>query len=479
MKKTLPLLAAGLSLFLFSNGRFVVPVAAWLAPIFLIRFFRRNRPGLALATGAALFPAAAGVMLYGIIPPALGALFYGLTAYYGILWFLPYAADRLIAPRVRGFAATLVFPAAAVVAEYANALALGDWGSAAFSQPGLLPLQQVLSLAGIGGLTFLISWFGAVVNWIREGASEWQRLRLGAAAFSAVLAAVLFFGGARLTLFPPGPPTVRVAGFTELQDGDPDDVFWEKMFARTRACAAAGARIVLWPEAAVDVSPVAKGALIARARDEARAARLYLLAAFYVKGPEPPADRGLNAAVFIDPGGRVLWEYVKAHPVPGSTDRPGDGRIPIVDTPYGRIGAAVCYDLDFPALIRQAGRRGVDIMLDPSWDWRAIDPLHTEMAAARAVENGFSLVRQAPEGLSIAVDYQGRTLAAMDHFRTEDKTLIADVPIHGVRTLYGLSGDWLAWLCAAGLPALALSGRRRPAPAISSGRSSPPKDRSA
>jgi apolipoprotein N-acyltransferase len=99
-------------------------------------------------------------------------------------------------------------------------------------------------------------------------------------------------------------------------------------------------------------------------------------------------------------------------------------------------------------------------MLDPSWDWRALDPLHTDMAVARAVENGFSLVRQTPEGLSVAVDHQGRVLAAMDHFRTAERTLIADVPARGERTLYAALGDWLAWLCVLALPALALAKRK-------------------
>jgi apolipoprotein N-acyltransferase len=460
MKRTLPLLAAGLALFVFSNGRFIVPIAAWLAPVFLLCFFRRNKPLPGLAVGLIVLPLAAGFMLYGIIPLFLGAMFYGLVLYYGLLWFLPYAVDRLIAPRIGGFAATLVFPAAAVAAEHVNALALGDWGSFAFSQPGLLPLQQVLSLAGIGGSTFLVAWFGAVVNWIWESGPDWKAVRRGGAVFSAVLVAILFYGGLRLTLFRPASPTVRVAGFTELRGDDTEEAFWDRMFERTRACASAGAVFVLWPEAAVEVVPEKKEALLSRAREEARAAGIYLLATYYEKGPEPPSDRGLNASVFIGPDGRVLWEYAKTHPVPGSTDRPGEGRIPVADTPYGRIGSAICYDLDFPALIRQAGRGGVDIMLDPSWDWRAIDPLHTEMAVARAVENGFSLVRQTPEGLSVAVDYQGRVLAAMDHFRTEDRMMIADVPTRGTRTPYALLGDWLAWLCAAALPALALAGRR-------------------
>jgi apolipoprotein N-acyltransferase len=461
VKRTLPLLAAGLALFLISNGRWIVPAAAWLAPIFLLRFFRRNKAFPALPAGFVLFSAASGIMLYGIIPPSLGPMFYGLVLYYGLLWFLPYLADRLLAVRTPGFAATLVFPAAAVVVEYVNALALGDWGSFAFSQPGLLPLQQVLSLTGISGLTFLVFWFGAVVNWAWESGPDWRKVRRGMAAYAAVLIAVLLYGGLRLALFPPRSPTVRVAGLTELRGEDANDAFKDRLFARTRVCASAGAKIVLWPEAVIDIDPADKEPLLSRACEEARAAGIYLLVTYYEKRTSPPGDRGRNSAALIGPGGQVLWEYVKAHPVPGSTDLPGKGRIPVVDTPYGRIGSAICYDLDFPALVRQAGRKGVDIMLDPSWDWRAIDPLHTEMAAARAVENGFSLVRQTAEGLSIAVDSQGRTLTAMDHFRTAGRTLFADVPTAGTRTLYALAGDWLAWLCALALPALAFPKPRK------------------
>ncbi len=69
-------------------------------------------------------------------------------------------------------------------------------------------------------------------------------------------------------------------------------------------------------------------------------------------------------------------------------------------------------------------------------------------AVARAIENGFSLFRQAPHGLSIAVDPQGRVRGAMDHFGTNDRILVADVPTRGVRTLYTAAGDWPAWVCA-------------------------------
>ena len=305
-------------------------------------------------------------------PAVAGADVLGLVLYYGLLSFLPYLADRFLAVRTRGFAATLVFPAAAVLVEYVNALALGDWGSLAFSQPGLLPLQQVLSLTGIGGLTFLICWFGAVVNWVWESGPDRLRVRRGMAAFAGVLVAVLFYGGLRLALAPPRSPTVRVAGLTELRGKDTEQAFKDRLFARTRACASAGARIILWPEAAIDVDPADKDSFLLRAREEARSAQVYLLVTYYEKRSSPPGDRA-GTPPPIGPDGQVLWEYVKTHPVPGSTDRPGKGIIPVVDTPYGRIGSAICYDFDFPALIRPAGRKSVDIMLDPSWDWRAID----------------------------------------------------------------------------------------------------------
>ena len=88
-------------------------------------------------------------------------------------------------------------------------------------------------------------------------------------------------------------------------------------------------------------------------------------------------------------------------------------------------------------------------------DWRAIDPWHTQMASFRAIEQGVNLVRQTSLGLSAAFDYQGRVLAAMDHYMTSDRVLVSQVPTHGVRTFYARFGDWFAWLSLAALVALA------------------------
>ena len=80
------------------------------------------------------------------------------------------------------------------------------------------------------------------------------------------------------------------------------------------------------------------------------------------------------------------------------------------------------------------------------------------MASFRAVEQGFNLVRHTSQGLSAAFDYQGRQLAAMDHYLTAERVLVAQVPIHGTHTIYALFGDWFAWLCLLGLTSVVITG---------------------
>src|SRR5262249_23678551 len=128
----------------------------------------------------------------------------------------------------------------------------------------------------------------------------------------------------------------------------------------------------------------------------------------------------------------------------------GEGILPRLDTPFGRLSAIICADADHPRLFAQTGALGADIVIDPSEDWRAIDPWHTRMASFRAVEQGVTLVRQTSYGLSAVFDARGVQLASMDHFGSDDHVLVAAVPMAaGVRTVYARFGDWFAWLCVA------------------------------
>jgi apolipoprotein N-acyltransferase len=401
----------------------------------------------------------------------------------GLFTFLPFVADRLIASRWKSFAATLVYPAARVSVEYLYSLQFGAWASVASTQSGNLPLLQLLSVPGIWGVTFLVSWFASVVNWALEERLDWPTIRRGVVLYATTLAVVPALGGSRLAMFRPDSPTVRIASLTEdltkmrleidrtgysslvEMSGTADRAgmraivapLHDAVFARTLEAATMRPALVLWPEAQGKVLEEDEPVFIARGQAIARDAKIYLLMAYSLMPMSAPRT---NKQTLIGPTGEVIWSYTKSHPIPGVNDARGELVVPVIDTPFGRLASVICYDIDFPGFIRQVGAANVDILVVPAWDWEAIDPMHAKLAVLRAIENGVSIVFHSGEGMSMAVDYQGRTLASMDHFTTTDRLMLSHVPQAGTRTLYSFIGDVFAWLCLAGLGLLVVGSRR-------------------
>ena len=155
-----------------------------------------------------------------------------------------------------------------------------------------------------------------------------------------------------------------------------------------------------------------------------------------------------NEAVFVGPEGQILNVFHKNNPVPmAEASEPGDGIIPVVETPYGRISTSICYDADFPLQMRQLGKNQTDLLLLPSGDWYAIASYHANMSVFRAIENGSSVLRQASGGLSIVTDYRGKVSASFDFFKPGEKLWTADIEIGHVPTVYCRIGDAFAYIC--------------------------------
>jgi apolipoprotein N-acyltransferase len=476
------LLAA--SFLLVANGRHPIAAATWLSMLFLICFVRMQPKKVGLPLAWLVLSATWAFQFRGQAPvPAL--LFAVLSATYGLILFLPVCVDRIVAPRIGGFKGTLVLPCTWVTVEWlvASFTPYGSWGSLAYTQYENLALMQIVAVTGIYGLSFLITWFASTGSWIwGQGLTE-PGVRRGAMIFATVLALVLLGGGARLALFAPDAPTVRIASLSgsdidlfegveadaaQIRGGQVSEKDLNTIRANARAItddllrrsdqeALAGAKIIFWGETDGFSLKENEPALIARGADSARLRGIYLGMSLAVY--DPASDRPLeNKIVLINPEGEVSYEYNKAIPVPGpeaAMQARGDGLIKTADSPFGRLGAVICFDMDFPGYLKQAGSQNVDIMLVPSNDWREIDPWHSHMARFRAVEQGFNMVRHATGGLSVATDYQGRILASMDYFLTDQRDMVALVPTRGVRTVYSRVGDLFTWMCILGLVALA------------------------
>ena len=128
-------------------GKGAIPLAAWLAPIFLLRFARITPPFAGLLLILLVLLLAASVSNRGVIPLS-GFTYFGVVLMISIALTLSYVADRFLAAQFAGFASTLIFPLACVAVEFINTRTspFGSWGSIAYTQHGNLPLMQMASV---------------------------------------------------------------------------------------------------------------------------------------------------------------------------------------------------------------------------------------------------------------------------------------------------------------------------------------------
>jgi apolipoprotein N-acyltransferase len=212
-----------------------------------------------------------------------------------------------------------------------------------------------------------------------------------------------------------------------------------------------GAKIISFSEALFIVTKNTEDDLLAKAARLAERNQVYLALpmATLLKGKVQPGSKYIeNKIIFINPQGKIETTFFKNKPVPvveGSI--PGDGAIPVIQTTFGRIALSICYDADFPSLMRKASANEADIMILPSGDWREVSPYHAQMAVFRAIENGFSLFRMVSGATSIATDFNGRTLSSADFYDKGERIMTAYVPTERVTTIYSIIGDVLPMVC--------------------------------
>jgi nitrilase len=149
----------------------------------------------------------------------------------------------------------------------------------------------------------------------------------------------------------------------------------------------------------------------------------------------PGADKVRAACLVYDSQGLRVGRYDKIHLFDvhlietdehyreSETIEPGD-RVCVLDSPFGRLGIAVCYDLRFPELFRAMQDQDVDLIALPAAFTALTGRAHwATLVRARAVENlcyvvaaaqgGFHVSGRETYGHSQVVDPWGNTLAQL------------------------------------------------------------------
>jgi predicted amidohydrolase len=117
-----------------------------------------------------------------------------------------------------------------------------------------------------------------------------------------------------------------------------------------------------------------------------------------------------NRSLLIDAGGAIVARYDKIHLFDvdlgaaecyreSATIAPGSAAV-VAETPWGRLGLSVCYDLRFPHLYRQLAQAGADFLAIPAAFTRTTGRAHWHvLQRARAIENGCFVLAPAQCGV--------------------------------------------------------------------------------
>jgi predicted amidohydrolase len=215
-----------------------------------------------------------------------------------------------------------------------------------------------------------------------------------------------------------------------------------------REAAAGGAKLILTPEAtnfmirdrdrrAAALTLQDDDAVVAGLRDLARELGVWvLIGSAIVKSGVADDDRAANRSLLIDDGGEIVGAYDKLHvfdvDLPtgerwreSEAVRPGEAAV-VVDTPWGRLGLTVCYDIRFPQLYRSLARTGTAMIAVPAAFTVPTGEAHWEtLLRARAIETGAFILAPAQGGThedgrrtwgrSTVVAPWGEVIARLDH----------------------------------------------------------------
>ncbi|MDZ7675561.1 MAG: apolipoprotein N-acyltransferase [Acidimicrobiales bacterium] len=324
------------------------------------------------------------------------------------------------------------------------------------------PLAPMLRL---GGALFVV---GMTVTVGSALAAAWRRHLVMASALGAFAILVLLVAVAA----PDGEPTGEFVDVALVQGGGPQGtraseteagiVLERHLAASQKIDPDAEIDLLLWPEDVVDVVTLTGSDEESQLRDLARQND-----ATFIVGviEDEDADEFTNWAVAYGPDGDELDRYEKVARVPFGEWVPfrsllesvagdalpnrdaGVGTKPaVLDTPVGRLGVSISWEIFFGGRAREAVNNGGRVIVNPtngaSFRGTQVQTQQVANSRMRAIENGRWVTQIAPTGFSAVVSPDGDVLQRTAV--SEREILYDTVELRTGRTLYTRVGDALA-----------------------------------
>jgi apolipoprotein N-acyltransferase len=148
-------------------------------------------------------------------------------------------------------------------------------------------------------------------------------------------------------------------------------------------------------------------------KDWCREHRKFLI----VGGKYPaPGNNYYDTAFVISTNGEVVFKQAKCVPIQFFKDGLPAKEQTVWESPWGKIGVCICYDLSYARVTDELVRQGAQMLIVPTMDvvdWGKHEhELHARVAPIRAAEYGIPIFRAASSGISQGVDRLGNVRAS-------------------------------------------------------------------
>lgn len=460
----------GFGLFMFTRRSEVVPtiqIMIVIAPIFILRFSRTQEKRKGILLTLLGFTVSMNIALWALFEmndmamTIFGSLI--RSTLLAVLYFIPFMIDRLLYDRFndKGEIGVLIFPIAMTATMFLSSLEGPFDGMVAKTiyQMGSIQFKQLASVFGLWGYIFFYSWLSAVVVKLWEEGFKLRKAKVNIISIVVVFIAVMSFGFIKISstdgnknetvkiaavvLLPEnGVPVNMFDIYIDKRTDDVDEVLSE-VETMTGKVSENGAKLVTFQENTAMLSYEDVTLFESGLQKIAKKNDIYLSITFGYYGQQED-EKGENIQYLITPEGETVINYSKRYLLGlgdlGETGvfKKGKEILQVHETSFGIVGVVTCRDMDFEKFIKQASDKKVAIMLGPSYDFPASYGPSYDL---RAVENGFSFVRATYNGYSYAEDFNGEILADMHSSSTDDGIMYAEVPVKGIRTVYGKVGN--------------------------------------
>lgn len=387
-----------------------------------------------------------------------------------LVTFIPYLLDKLVFTRYfskHPMLIALLMPLTWITLDIILGFTpLSSYFSIAYSEVYFIQLIGVVNLFGIHFLSFIILFFNtAIVGFFTFKKKNWKT---AIAAFSLVAFSLIYSGiYSSVPLISNQTVSVMTAYSTCEYDKD-----WKRIklsLDQSKAwlekdcikAAEMGSQILVYPEEAFWITEAEENDFNNYSQTISQSKNIYIVLGVHIGSNGEDDNFHRNEAWVYNSKGQRVIQYKKTYfSFPSENIPDGDGKIPVVDTEFGRLAVVICMDLEYPRFISTAGLQNADILIAPSWDWEGMPNNHSAYTSFRAIENGVNFVRCTDEGWTIATDYRGKVISEYyTGLSKEDKKQNHTfyLPTKGIGTLYSYIGQGVEFVFPAGLIAACIA----------------------